>query len=894
MHARLHALALCAALAAGCAASGQRPSGEAGPARPARPPGPDAVRRLVVSVPPYYATARDPAVAPLVHVGRDFDALLASTRREDILRARDLVTEDPRLITPMTMTALAIRLYDVGLRDDAVFWFHVAKYRFVTMGAVLDFESTPAVDIRAPMDEFLRQVGPYVDGYGFCDPEKRQGQRRKALDWVEQHPYWFEGLFTFLAQNGQPGGARPGTPEANLKGAVAEIRDGIGQDQAWLGDPANRRKLEQGREEKGIAARFCWDWEPLLAAPPSDPACFEPKLAERHPGWKVCFELPSVDEAVRSLSCGGPRRQASVEAAVAAPEKLPPPALCALARALLDAGKPDEALFWNEACLLRARIDQDRCLERTYVVRHLRDGQGKRFAALQAEDPGRLAKAVDRALEWDRRAARAYDHRWVQLHTGLGAVAPPELGCQPPAFAPEDRWPAIADRARAAFERGYRQQRARPKASGDRRPAYQIVDGEVMDWEKVLPEIDPLTFEPLAGEFARDAAHAFYRGRTIPGADPATFQVIDGEYARDARAVFHGINRCKRCDAASFRRLGEALWADRSAVYVEMSSSGQCQLTSPGSEYMDLELCDHQDRSDLSRHPELDPATTVRLHREYVKDRAHVLWYWDPIPGGGRGDVHRGPRRGQGPAPLLSRQGRGSLPCEVTRRRNASHRPRRLRRAQGLARPRLPLPLGLPAPRAEALEERRLPPQDRRRAHPDPSRRGRRPPLRRALPLDRRRARARPHTGERGGGPAALLRALAPGCRGAVRIAPPCAGHPHPRRGEALLPSAPSSPARPAVPTYSSASPVPEPAPALSLEQWFRRSEPRPPTQAAPRAVLEHSTAFLDADRARLSVTVPRRVLDKLEAATDALARSTRSPWSPRQRNSRGSSTSCS
>ena len=30
----------------------------------------------------------------------------------------------------MTMMVLAIRLYDVGLRDDAVFWFYAAKDRY--------------------------------------------------------------------------------------------------------------------------------------------------------------------------------------------------------------------------------------------------------------------------------------------------------------------------------------------------------------------------------------------------------------------------------------------------------------------------------------------------------------------------------------------------------------------------------------------------------------------------------------------------------------------------------------------------------------------------------------------------------------------------------------------
>ncbi len=48
--------------------------------------------------------------------------------------------------------------------------------------------------------------------------------------------------------------------------------------------------------------------------------------------------------------------------------------------------------------------------------------------------------------------------------------------------------------------------------------------------------------------------------------------------------------------------------------------------------------------------------------------------------------------------------------------------------------------------------------------------------------------------------------------------------------------------------------------------------EPRYATQAQPRPARERSTAYLDADRARISITVPRRVLDKLAAARDALA----------------------
>ena len=38
-----------------------------------------------------------------------------------------MIVAKPQVVTPMTMMVLAIRLYDVGLRDDAVFWFYASR-----------------------------------------------------------------------------------------------------------------------------------------------------------------------------------------------------------------------------------------------------------------------------------------------------------------------------------------------------------------------------------------------------------------------------------------------------------------------------------------------------------------------------------------------------------------------------------------------------------------------------------------------------------------------------------------------------------------------------------------------------------------------------------------------
>jgi hypothetical protein len=81
------------------------------------------VRHIGIYVQPFYESGRTPDERPRVAVGAQFNDLLSSNKREDILAARDRILSAPGLVTPMTMMVLAIRLYDVGLRDDSVFWF---------------------------------------------------------------------------------------------------------------------------------------------------------------------------------------------------------------------------------------------------------------------------------------------------------------------------------------------------------------------------------------------------------------------------------------------------------------------------------------------------------------------------------------------------------------------------------------------------------------------------------------------------------------------------------------------------------------------------------------------------------------------------------------------------
>src|SRR6476659_10375509 len=121
------------------------------------------VRQIGIYVQPFYESARTPGERPRVAVGKQYNDLLASSRREDILAARDLIVAKPGLVTPMTMMVLAIRLYDVGLRDDAVFWFYVARARYITLEDVVDVSVRGLASASEAMKNFAKLAGPYFN-----------------------------------------------------------------------------------------------------------------------------------------------------------------------------------------------------------------------------------------------------------------------------------------------------------------------------------------------------------------------------------------------------------------------------------------------------------------------------------------------------------------------------------------------------------------------------------------------------------------------------------------------------------------------------------------------------------------------------------------------------------
>ncbi len=215
------------------------------PARAAEP-----VKMVGIYVEPFYRAAGAPGEAPQVGTGKPHAELLASTRREDILTVRDRIVAGPKVVTPMTLMVLAIRLYDVGLRDDAVLWFYIAKDRHVTLTDVAVAGTPLLAQADQAMRDFSTLAGPILNGYAFCDAANQRALRAKALAWVESNPY--EVIFMDRLP------ARTADRVAALAQSIRSLKSNVEKERAYLDDPKNAATFADARKKNEAVAKFCW------------------------------------------------------------------------------------------------------------------------------------------------------------------------------------------------------------------------------------------------------------------------------------------------------------------------------------------------------------------------------------------------------------------------------------------------------------------------------------------------------------------------------------------------------------------------------------------------------------------------------------------------------------
>ena len=127
--------------------------------------------RIEVYVTPYYNSD-----GPVIEVGRFSKGLGAKSEQEfvdTILKMKQTWNE---LRFP-EMYVAAIRLYDLGFRNESTYWFYSAQYRGRLLASLVDQQKmgsigAPAFELVQAANAFQQLVGPFINGYAFGDIDR--------------------------------------------------------------------------------------------------------------------------------------------------------------------------------------------------------------------------------------------------------------------------------------------------------------------------------------------------------------------------------------------------------------------------------------------------------------------------------------------------------------------------------------------------------------------------------------------------------------------------------------------------------------------------------------------------------------------------------------------------
>lgn len=212
------------------------------------------VTQIDIYVTPIY-TAASTAKKRRVAVDKRFDAALKSDDPAAIRTVHEALLADGSTASPLLLMVLSARLYDIGARDDAVFWHYAAKERYFLMADVLEgyqrggMASANAEFVSA-IGAFVSLAGPVINGYAFCDFDRQIALRQKAFDWVATQPW---DLLRDPRQR-----ARGEDREALIAAALAENGANVKREAEYLSDPANREQMIAARRENNVDAQFCF------------------------------------------------------------------------------------------------------------------------------------------------------------------------------------------------------------------------------------------------------------------------------------------------------------------------------------------------------------------------------------------------------------------------------------------------------------------------------------------------------------------------------------------------------------------------------------------------------------------------------------------------------------
>jgi hypothetical protein len=175
---------LLVALSVGVATSAEEPPAAEEPAS----------SKIEIYVTPFYNSE-----GPTVRVGPFSEELQKADATTILDVAKAMQAEKPSL-PAVSMTVLAIRMYDLGQKDEAVYWFYAGQFRARLFGLVLDESRLGGIgeagfETKHAHAAFQQLAGTYINGYAFGDIpklvktlERVRAEETAAPDFAKIYP----------------------------------------------------------------------------------------------------------------------------------------------------------------------------------------------------------------------------------------------------------------------------------------------------------------------------------------------------------------------------------------------------------------------------------------------------------------------------------------------------------------------------------------------------------------------------------------------------------------------------------------------------------------------------------------------------------------------------------
>lgn len=194
---------------------------------------------------PIYVTPLYNSQPLSVNVG-EYSKALETRSLRSLRKTAAIIRENIDQVNVPALYVLAIRLYDMGAKDEAVYWFYTAQLRARLFTGALTLTGgmgEAGFELKHALNAFFELAGPYINGYAYCDIDRLIATVEKVLAEMPTDCYFgkvhpnisfCKDCFDDLVEKNQKG-----------------MRDYI----EWL--DTSREEIKTTRKENGLDEKFC-------------------------------------------------------------------------------------------------------------------------------------------------------------------------------------------------------------------------------------------------------------------------------------------------------------------------------------------------------------------------------------------------------------------------------------------------------------------------------------------------------------------------------------------------------------------------------------------------------------------------------------------------------------